>query len=391
MESFTILLLSLLIISSVFGSQLQDLLGQCPELRADRWRNHGDPMKSVDIALYVDVFYGIDTISETVSIHGELSFNWTVQCENLSKLANFTVASFDPGQNLWRPMIKQLFSKSDAYLIEGFSSLIVIQQKDPTDFSNIDVAISVAGTFQSQCKIELADYPFDDQYCDVMFTSLLSNSFTFRQVALLDFSAKQSANNATKLDFSRVVSSNSEWVIRSSQVETITETWANNSTVSFVVFKFHTKRRPEYFLYYWLIPCFILSLLTLSTFLLPVDDSQRPMFSVSVLLSLMVLLSQVVERIPETPQNIFITQYITIDMSFTLVVTLYVAMACRIKVRRNVSSRKSIDSKKPIYVVGRLQWYQIIDVIAFILAAAFCASLHIWVTVLALNALEAIA
>lgn len=130
-----------------------------------------------------------------------------------------------------------------------------------------------------------------------------------------------------------------------------------------------------------MVPSFVLSSLLLSTFLLPIRDNTRPAFCVSVLLTFMIVQSQVLELVPVSSQQVLMTKYILFQMFFALLVTLYAAVGSRmvscIKKSHIETGKSGKDGKKKYRNIVK-----IVDIIAFIAALALFIVYHIYLAIL---------
>ena len=94
-----------------------------------------------------------------------------------------------------------------------------------------------------------------------------------------------------------------------------------NSTTTRVQFTF--KRRPDFVITNLFAPTFILSLLELSSFLLPPDTTDRTTFAATILLSFFVLQDQILSTIPRTPRPVVAIYFTLGQMLLAMLITIY--------------------------------------------------------------------
>ena len=64
------------------------------------------------------------------------------------------------------------------------------------------------------------------------------------------------------------------------------------------------ERLAEYYIYNIILPASALSVLAISSFFIPIDEGERISFSITILLSFMVLMLQVSAILPENSKNL---------------------------------------------------------------------------------------
>ena len=87
--------------------------------------------------------------------------------------------------------------------------------------------------------------------------------------------------------------------------------------------QFTFKRRPDFVVTNLFAPTFILSLLELSSFLLPPDTADRTTFAATILLSFFVLQDQILSTIPRTPRPVVAIYFTLGQMLMAMLITIY--------------------------------------------------------------------
>uniref|UniRef100_A0A3P8ZZY8 Neuronal acetylcholine receptor subunit alpha-7 n=1 Tax=Esox lucius TaxID=8010 RepID=A0A3P8ZZY8_ESOLU len=174
------------------------------------------------------------------------------------------------------------------------------------------------GIFSSACNVDVRWFPFDIQRCELKFGSWTFDGW------LLDLQMKEA-------DLSGYMS-NGEWELLGVPgdrheifYDCCTEPY---SDVTFVV---TLRRRTLFYALNLLVPCVLISSLTLLVFLLPARSGEKIGLGITVLLSLTVFMLLVAEIMPPTSDSIpligqyFVSTMITVGMSVvaTVVVLQY--------------------------------------------------------------------
>lgn len=174
------------------------------------------------------------------------------------------------------------------------------------------------GIFSSACNVDVRWFPFDVQHCELKFGSWTFDGW------LLDLQMQEA-------DLSGYMS-NGEWELLGVPgdrheifYECCTEPY---SDVTFVV---TLRRRTLFYALNLLVPCVLISSLTLLLFILPAQSGEKIGLGITILLSLTVFMLLVAEIMPATSDSIpligqyFVSTMVTVGMSVvaTVVVLQY--------------------------------------------------------------------
>ncbi|XP_035243187.1 neuronal acetylcholine receptor subunit alpha-4-like [Anguilla anguilla] len=171
--------------------------------------------------------------------------------------------------------------------------------------------------YKSSCSIDVTFFPFDQQNCKMKF-----GSWTYDR-AKIDLVSM--ASNVDQMDYWE----SGEWVIvnavgtyNSKKYECCTEIYPD-ITYSFII-----RRLPLFYTINLIIPCLLISCLTVLVFYLPSDCAEKITLCISVLLSLTVFLLLITEIIPSTSLVIpLIGEYLLFTMIFvtlSIIITVFV-------------------------------------------------------------------
>ncbi|XP_047218541.1 neuronal acetylcholine receptor subunit alpha-3 [Girardinichthys multiradiatus] len=182
---------------------------------------------------------------------------------------------------------------------------------------NGDVTWIPPAIFKSSCKIDVTYFPFDYQNCTMKF-----GSWTYDK-AKIDLVLIGSAINLK--DFWET----GEWIIIDApgykhdiKYNCCEEIYTD------ITYSLYIRRLPLFYTINMIIPCLLISFLTVLVFYLPSDCGEKVTLCISVLLSLTVFLLVITETIPSTSLVIpLIGEYLLFTMIFvtlSIVITVFV-------------------------------------------------------------------
>ncbi|KAM9341815.1 neuronal acetylcholine receptor subunit alpha-4b [Pholidichthys leucotaenia] len=171
--------------------------------------------------------------------------------------------------------------------------------------------------YKSSCSIDVTFFPFDQQSCKMKF-----GSWTYDR-AKIDLISM--AGNVDQMDYWE----SGEWVIvnavgkyNTKKYECCAEIYAD------ITYYFIIRRLPLFYTINLIIPCLLISCLTVLVFYLPSQCGEKITLCISVLLSLTVFLLLITEIIPSTSLVIpLIGEYLLFTMVFvtlSIIITVFV-------------------------------------------------------------------
>ena len=144
-------------------------------------------------------------------------------------------------------------------------------------------------TLLSQCKINVSRFPFDEQKCDVSIGSWTYSGYKINMT--------YSEHHA---DLSNFIE-NGEWEVQSALLYNRFRLYGPEKIpYPDVTFTLAIKRRSLYYGLNIVIPCALIALLALLSFMLPSDNGERMSLVMTVLLALSVYMLIVSSSLPET-------------------------------------------------------------------------------------------
>lgn len=170
--------------------------------------------------------------------------------------------------------------------------------------------------YKSSCKIDIENFPFDEQTCTMKFGPWTHDT------AKVDMVLKDTI--VDQEDYWE----NGEWQIMESPAvyHKIDYPCCPNEYYADITFSFTLHRKPLFYVVTLVVPCLIISFLTTVVFYLPSDAQEKITLSISILLALIVFLLLIPSIIPPTSDTLpLIGRYMLFTMVLvTLSITLTV-------------------------------------------------------------------
>uniref|UniRef100_A0A8C5DZ66 Neuronal acetylcholine receptor subunit alpha-2-like n=1 Tax=Gouania willdenowi TaxID=441366 RepID=A0A8C5DZ66_GOUWI len=214
-----------------------------------------------------------------------------------------------PSEIIWRPDIV-LYNNADG-------DFAVTHLTKAHLFYDGQIKWMPPAIYKSSCSIDVTFFPFDQQSCKMKF-----GSWTYDR-AKIDLISM--ASDVDQMDYWE----SGEWVIinavgkyNTKKYECCTEIYAD------ITYYFIIRRLPLFYTINLIIPCLLISCLTVLVFYLPSQCGEKITLCISVLLSLTVFLLLITEIIPSTSLVIpLIGEYLLFTMVFvtlSIVITVFV-------------------------------------------------------------------
>ncbi|XP_072038542.1 neuronal acetylcholine receptor subunit alpha-7-like isoform X2 [Amphiura filiformis] len=247
----------------------------------------------VKLGLTLNQLMDVNEKSQIVTTNAWMQVEW----KDMSLVWNDTIykaipAVRIPPTRIWHPDILMYNSADDRFDATFHANIVV--------YSNGDCLWVPPGLLKSTCTIDVAYFPFDEQSCEIKFSSWTYDGNS------LDL---QPGDNNTD-----AFQENGEWELLGMPVARHEEYYYGDPYPD-VTFYMKLRRRSLYYSINILIPCVLLSALTLLGFTLPPDSGEKLSFDVTILLSLTVFMMIVAEAMPETSMAVpLISKYFTCTM-----------------------------------------------------------------------------
>ncbi|XP_018649716.1 putative nachr subunit [Schistosoma mansoni] len=167
------------------------------------------------------------------------------------------------------------------------------------------------------CQVDITLFPFDQQNCEIQFGSWMYTSDWIEY----KFQTNQHHKSTTTTD--------KNWKYTTKLLPSLVSLMLNKSNRHIydnkldsrqtdLVLKLFLQRRSFFYIWNIVIPCILLTLLTLITFWTPINSGEKVTLGLSVFLAFSMFMMLIAERVPPTAKNIpLIGVYMTSVMSIT--------------------------------------------------------------------------
>ncbi|KAJ8272425.1 hypothetical protein COCON_G00112840 [Conger conger] len=233
-----------------------------------------------------------------------------------------------PSQHIWLPDIVLYNNADGTYEVSFYSNAVV---SNTGDIFWLPPAI-----YKSACKIEVKNFPFDQQNCTLKFRSWTYDHTEIDLVLTSDFASRD--------DFTP----SGEWDIVSLPGQKNED--PNDITYLDITYNFIIKRKPLFYTINLIIPCVLITSLAILVFYLPSDCGEKMTLCISVLLALTVFLLLISKIVPPTSLAVpLIGKYLMFTM--VLVTFSIVTSVCVLNVHhRSPSTHRMPDWVKRVFL-----------------------------------------
>ncbi|XP_071950157.1 neuronal acetylcholine receptor subunit alpha-9-like [Antedon mediterranea] len=192
-----------------------------------------------------------------------------------------------PASKVWLPDTI-LYNTRDESSNEPFMTVttnVIVTENGSVDWS-------APLTIKSHCSVDVYLYPFDKQVCRLKFGSWQHDT---KYIDYFDDTADASNYNH-----------NGEWdtleIAHKKELETFS--CCPDKTYASVTFRLEIKRRPLFYFLNLVVPCLVISAMSLVEFILPCNSGEKVSLGITVLLSLTVFMLVVAENMPASGSDI---------------------------------------------------------------------------------------
>ena len=319
--------------------------------------NELDPLPvQLNVEFTVDRFVGIDDVQQTATVIGVISVIWESPClRHMSQDWSEVDKNMDiPTSGLgffWTPMILHRNAVDDMAMGgDGFFKSVTV-----SPITGL-FGMIIAGKFTSYCNLNFYNFPFDHQICNVQLIVVQNPS-------LVHLESSQIVLNSD-IDFE---SQNLIWKLTN---YTSVNLGYDDSTADMdeTILSLTVERQSSYYMINFFLPNVILGCLQLSSFLIPVEMADRPVFSCTVLLSVFIIQDHIIAVLPITPSFTLAFIYILISTIFAMSLTIYGGFMCSFLHYWPKQAKKRWQLLCFCLDRFRFKTYMVIDAFAFCLA-----------------------
>lgn len=227
-----------------------------------------------------------------------------------------------PSEEVWNPEIV-LLNNADGVFDISFPCKVLIY---PSGY----VLWVPCSIFQSSCSIDVLYFPFDEQTCEMIFGSWTYNS---KQVSLYWYDGATfgcEGNDLCYSDLSGYVRSGAWDIIAAPARINHRESGYTDISQFFVI-----RRKTTYYIVNLVIPCVIISSLSLFVFYLPPDEGEKLGLDMAILLGLMVFLLLVSAILPTTSDAVpLLSKYLLFTFLINVLVVVYTVIIINFNLTR---------------------------------------------------------
>ena len=249
---------------------------------------------------------------------GYLSLKWTDELlywdsDDFGAVSRISVTR----DEIWTPGIQQL-SDGDANI--EFSSAWL------ADDGNVTMVIT--GELIGYCDVDVLYFPIDEQTCRFVIIAPNLQAHEIRISPMKDY-----------VEIG-IFQKHGEWNIIGSAVYPIDYTDIDiNVVVTGLIYDIRLQRRPIFVLLHTTAPLFLIGLLNMVIYVVPIESGERISFAVSVLLALVFFTSNIGDSIPNTALNVPILSMITASLITLCTINVIISV---------VFSRTAAQKFKPV-------------------------------------------
>ncbi|XP_077992770.1 neuronal acetylcholine receptor subunit alpha-10-like, partial [Glandiceps talaboti] len=259
--------------------------------------------------VHVDFFLAqvveMDEKRQILKVNAWLTLRWIDEYLTWNKSSYGDIDNIKlPSHMIWMPDVV-LYDNADDHYFNFLKDKIAVI------YNSGEVMWASPIILRSHCQIDVTYFPFDSQECRLKFGP---------------WQHEGTEVNLTGGGDQSVFKSDGEWDMTGVTAENNVQFYPDAPGIPYtdVSFYIHLKRRSLYYVFNLIMPCGLISGVTLLTFFLPPESGEKISLAITVLLSLTVFLLLVAETMPPASVVPVIGQYYACTM---VTVTLSLAMS----------------------------------------------------------------
>uniref|UniRef100_A0A0K0FBH0 Acetylcholine receptor subunit alpha-type acr-16 n=1 Tax=Strongyloides venezuelensis TaxID=75913 RepID=A0A0K0FBH0_STRVS len=246
----------------------------------------GNSTVVVGVGLLLHQIIDVDEKNQQIELHAQLNITW------VDKRLSWNYNNYDgikklrfPKNVLWTPDLLLYNSVAEEFdtsypvnILVNYDGTIIWQPPAILKFS---------------CTMNIVFFPFDSQYCEMKF-----GSWTY------DGSKVELTTYPEIFDISKLIE-NTEWsLIDKYAIQNIQYYKCCPEPYYDVVFKFTLKRKTIYYGINLIIPCLIITLMTLIGFIFPSEAGEKTSLQISIMLSICIFQNYVSDMSPPSSDSV---------------------------------------------------------------------------------------
>ena len=219
--------------------------------------------------------------------------------------------------DIWRPPLLHINSVDDkAIFADDNDQIRLWGELFNSPIALIQAIRSTNAYLTSSCSsFSFKNFPFDQLTCDIIIDVDVTNDILQVQEATMEIDKSQSGI-IDPADVWEFVGINTT-ITQVPYIEGIAQ------QKNRIYFTITLKRKYQYYLINILLPTWLLFILQISIFILSPDQTERPSYSVTVVLAFTVSLTYVLDQIPQTTEIVYLIVLIDLHIVVSVIMTIY--------------------------------------------------------------------
>ncbi|WAR04964.1 ACH10-like protein [Mya arenaria] len=269
-------------------------------------------MLIVRFALHLNQIIGLDERHQVLTTNVFIDQQWIDDNlgwdpEDYNNIKSIRI----PANNVWLPDTF-IYNNADGGSTGFMKGTYVLVNHNGTILWPVPVKL------KSSCKVDITYFPFDDQMCFLKFGSWIYSG---------DWIDYETMYDDRSIELSTYVN-NSEWDLLSVVLEKGFRTQSCcEDLYPDLTYTLYVRRKTFYYIFNIIVPCIMLSILTLLTFWLPPTSGEKITLGLSVFLAFSMFMLLIAEEVPATSEAVpLIGIYLCVVMTLTSVSVIMAVM-----------------------------------------------------------------
>ena len=249
----------------------------------------------IDFYMAITSILNFDITSGKLNCPGYMLVSWTDEqlVWNISQHSGITYLNLHSG-DIWTPRFVQT---NNQRLDDSLAPVWV--------YSNGTTLWMIGAVFEGLCDLNVEAYPIDSHFCSFFIQPSVSDTSGLR--------IRLSSNGSDQVNFTE----HGEWEITKTTTEVLTlKEPVSGISYSGVSKTLKLSRRYIFIMLHTLFPIFLIGWLYLFIFIVPLKSGERITFAVTVLLTFIVLISEISDQLPHNSLKLSV---VSIGMTFVSV------------------------------------------------------------------------
>ncbi|XP_071092772.1 acetylcholine receptor subunit alpha-like [Haliotis cracherodii] len=276
------------------------LEGYDPDIRPIK-----DPRMATNVTVDFSMYSveGVNEARESFTSFGGFNITWYDEwlVWNISDHAGIQKI-YMPLHHVWTPDLVVINTVKDIRILSDSKGLVSVTNTGLVTWYRTMIQIT-------KCSMDMSKFPIDKQTCILRLVQMVSNS---NDVFLQGGSVM---SNYT------IFQSQGEWRESEKSMKTNTYIYEEGLSQNEISLTFTFQRMPQHFVITSVLPVFLLSVLNLGVFLLPPESGEKISLCISVFLSYALILTDINEDLPHSPDSLTIFNVYLLTMLLVKVIT----------------------------------------------------------------------